>query len=76
MISWPANLTEPHLKAGKESADLYARVRFGIAPVGMPAHPPAKYSDRDVWDLVRFVQSAPYRDRLPPEVRVAVYPNQ
>ena len=74
-VAKPANLTEPHLKAGKESADLYARVRFGIAPVGMPAHPPAKYSDRDVWDLVRFVQSAPYRDRLPPEVRAAVYPN-
>ena len=74
-VSKPANLTEPHLKSGTRPQDVYARVRFGIAPVGMPAHAPPKYSDRDVWDLVRFVTAAPYPAKLPPPVRAAVYPN-
>jgi hypothetical protein len=42
--------------------------------VGMPAHAPPKFSDRDVWDLVRFVESASKPKDLPPDVRAAVYP--
>jgi len=72
-VAKPANFTEPTFKAGNRPEDVYARIRFGIAPVGMPAHP--KYSEREVWDLVRFVMSAPYPVRLPPDVRAAVYPN-
>ena len=74
-VAKPANLTERDFKGGKRPEDVYARIRFGIAPVGMPGHAPPKYSERDVWDLVRFVTSAPYRVRLPPDVRAAVYPD-
>jgi hypothetical protein len=41
----------------------------------MPAHGPPKYTERQVWDLVRFVTSAPYPVRLPPDVRAEVYRN-
>jgi mono/diheme cytochrome c family protein len=74
-VARPANFTEPGLKGGTRPEDVYARIRFGIPSTGMPAHPLPKYSDRDVWDLVRFVTSAPYPVRLPPDVRAAVYPN-
>lgn len=74
-VAKPANLTEPNYKGGARPEDLYARIRFGIAPVGMPAHGAPKYSDRDVWDLVRFVTAAPYSGKLPADVRAAVYPN-
>lgn len=74
-VAKPANFTETTLKGGKDPQDVYARIRFGIAPVGMPAHPPSKYTDREVWDLVRFVTSIPYPVRLPPDVRDAIYPN-
>ncbi|MCS6864293.1 MAG: c-type cytochrome [Gemmataceae bacterium] len=74
-VAKPANFTETTLKGGKEPHDVYARIRFGIAPVGMPAHPPSQYTEREVWDLVRFVTSIPYPVRLPPDVRDAIYPN-
>jgi mono/diheme cytochrome c family protein len=74
-VAKPANLTEPQLKGGARAGDLFARIRFGIAPVGMPAHAAEKYSERDIWDLVRFVAAAPYPGKLPIDVRVAVYPN-
>lgn len=74
-VAKPANLVEPNLKGGMRPADVYARVRFGIPAVGMPGHGPPKYTDRDVWDLVRFVTAAPYPAKLPPDVRAAVYPN-
>jgi len=74
-IAKPASLTEPPLKAGSRPEDVYARVRYGIPSVGMPAHAAPKYTERDVWDLVRFVTAAPYRVKLPPDVRAAVYPN-
>ncbi len=71
-VARPANFTEPGLKGGTRPEDVFARIRFGIAPVGMPAHP--KLKDREVWDLVRFIRSAPYPRELPPEVFAAVYP--
>jgi mono/diheme cytochrome c family protein len=68
-----ANLTEHPLKSQPQAEDLYARIRWGIAAVGMPAHP--EYTDRQVWDLVRLVQSMPFPRELPPPVRAAVYPD-
>ncbi len=72
-VAQPANFTEPHLKGGTRPIDVYHRVRGGIAAVGMPAHP--ELSDRQVWDLVRFVKAAPYPRELPSDVRAVVYPN-
>lgn len=71
-IATPANFTDLKVKGGNRPEDVYARVRYGIAPVGMPAHP--KLSDRQAWDLVRFVLAAPKPRELPPDVREAVYP--
>jgi mono/diheme cytochrome c family protein len=72
-VARPADLTDNRpLKGGKRAEDVFARVRGGIPAVGMPAHP--EYSDRQVWDVVRFVQAAPYPDRLPEDVRAVVYP--
>lgn len=69
----PANLVETTpFKGGKRPQDIFARVRGGIPAVGMPAHP--EWTDRQAWDVVRFVQSAPYPVRLPEDVRAAVYP--
>jgi mono/diheme cytochrome c family protein len=72
-VARPANFTETALKGGSRPEDVYQRIRGGIPAVGMPAHP--KLSERDVWDLVRFVRSAPYPRELPPDVRAALYPN-
>jgi mono/diheme cytochrome c family protein len=73
-VARPANLvaTDPIYKGGARPEDLFARIRFGIAPVGMPAHP--ELTERQVWDLVRFVKSAPNLHELPADVRKAVYP--
>ncbi|AMV24524.1 Cytochrome c [Gemmata sp. SH-PL17] len=71
-VAKPADFTQLTLKSGSRPEDVFARVRGGIPAVGMPAHP--KYSDREVWDLVRFVRSAPYMAQLPPDVLSAVYP--
>lgn len=72
-IAKPANFTTPELKGGTRPIDVYHRIRGGIPAVGMPAHP--KLTDRQIWDLVRFVRSAPYPRELPPDVRASVYPN-
>jgi mono/diheme cytochrome c family protein len=76
-IATPANFTASSSatstrRGGSRAEDVYARIRFGITPVGMPAHP--KLSDRQVWDLVRFVQSAPYQRELPEDIRAVVHP--
>ena len=65
-VAKPADLTNKDgafRGGGTRPADVYARVRFGIPPVGMPAHP--KLTDREVWDVVRFVRSVPYMRELP-----------
>jgi mono/diheme cytochrome c family protein len=72
-VAKPANFTATSLKGGSRPEDVFARVRNGIPAVGMPAHP--EYTDRQVWDLVRFVRAAPYPVQLPEDVRAAVYPN-
>jgi mono/diheme cytochrome c family protein len=71
----PVNFVEPLFKGGARPEDLFARVRFGIPSAGMPAHAAPKYTDRDIWDLVRFVSAASAPAKLPPDVRAAVYPN-
>jgi mono/diheme cytochrome c family protein len=72
LVAKPADLTATALKGGARPEDVFARVRGGIPAVGMPAH--SEFSDRQVWDLVRFVKSVPYPRELPPDVSKAVYP--
>jgi mono/diheme cytochrome c family protein len=74
-VSRPADLVAvvPAYKGGATPEDFFARIRGGITAVGMPAHP--ELSERQVWDLVRFVKSAPFHRELPPEVRKSVYPD-
>jgi len=68
----PPDLTAPVRKSGDRPDDLYPRIRGGIMPSGMPAHP--TLSDAQVWDLVNFVRALPYPRELPPDVRAKVYP--
>lgn len=72
-VSRPADLTVTALKGGTRPEDIFARIRAGIPAVGMPPHP--DLSDRQIWDLVRFVKSAPYQRELPREVLRAIYPD-
>ncbi|HJZ55454.1 MAG TPA: cytochrome c [Gemmataceae bacterium] len=68
----PADLTGTNLKSGNGPDVLFHRVRGGIQPSGMPAHP--TLTDAQVWDLVHFVRALPYARELPPDVRAKVYP--
>jgi mono/diheme cytochrome c family protein len=70
----PADLTKSNdsLKGGSSPEALYWRVRGGIQPVGMPAHP--TLPDAQVWAVVHFVRALPYRVQLPEDVRSKVYP--
>src|SRR5207253_4127195 len=72
-VAKPADFTQTIFRGGSRPEDVYARIRNGIKAVGMPAHP--QMSERDVWDLVRFVRAVAYQEQLPPEVRAAIYPN-
>ncbi len=68
----PPDLTQLKAKGGDRAEDLAARVRFGIAPSGMPAHP--VLTEAQLLDVVRFVRALPYPRELPPDVRAKVYP--
>src|SRR5579883_1441655 len=68
----PADLTAGDYRGGKESADLFRRVRCGITAAGMPGQP--GLTDDQVWDLVAFVRALPAPRDLPPDVRAKVYP--
>lgn len=68
----PADLTVSGFKGGGRPEELYQRIRAGIHPSGMPAHP--TLTDAQVWDLVHFVQALPYPRELPPDVRAKVHP--
>jgi mono/diheme cytochrome c family protein len=68
----PADLTAGGFKGGDRPEDLYQRVRGGIQPSGMPAHP--ALTDAQVWDVVRFVRALPYPRELPDDVRAKAYP--
>lgn len=66
----PADLTANAYKSGSRDVDFFRRIRGGIAAAGMPANP--TLTDAQVWDLVRFVRSAPHPRDLPPDVREKV----
>lgn len=66
------DLTRGEFRWGRDPADLAARVRNGIPGTSMPAHP--MLTDAELRDVVRFVRELPYPQRLPPDVRDAVYP--
>ncbi|MFO0798059.1 MAG: c-type cytochrome [Gemmataceae bacterium] len=68
----PPDLTQTRPKGGDRAEDLAARVRHGIAPVGMPAQP--ALSEAQLLDVVRFVRALPYPRELPPALRAKVYP--
>jgi mono/diheme cytochrome c family protein len=68
----PPDLTAPIRKSGSRPEDLYQRIRGGIMPSGMPAHP--TLTDAQVWDVVNFVRALPYPRELPQDVRAKVYP--
>ncbi len=70
-VAKPADFHEANLKGGTKPEQVFHRIRGGIPAVGMPAHP--HLTDRQIWDLVRFVCAAPYPIQLPEDVRVAVY---
>lgn len=72
-VAKPADFHEPNLKGGTKPEQVFHRIRGGIPAVGMPAHP--HLTDRQIWDLVRFIRAAPYPVQLPEDVRAVVYPN-
>ncbi len=67
----PMNLTTGVYRGGRRPIDLYWRIKGGIVPSGMADA--ASLPDKDVWDLVRFVQALPYPAMLPDDVRDKVY---
>ena len=67
----PANLTLGVYRGGRRPIDLYWRIKRGIDPSGMP--PTGVADDKDVWDVVNFVQTLPYPQMLPEDVRYKVY---
>ena len=70
----PADLTLGIYRGGRRPIDLYWRIHSGINASQMPATVPSAMSPEQVWDVVSFVQTLPYRDRLPSEVRDKIYP--
>ena len=68
----PAELTAGGFKGSDRPEELFSRIRGGIQPAGMPAHP--SLSDSQVWDLVWFVRAAPFPRELPEDVRAKVFP--
>lgn len=67
----PAELTLNKRKGGDRPEDQFSRVRGGIPPAGMPAHP--SLTDAQTWDVVRFVRSLPYPRELPVDVQEMIY---
>ena len=68
----PADLTAPARKGGDRPEEVFHRIRGGIQPAGMPAHP--ALTDTQVWDVAHFVRALPFPRDLPPDVRAKVYP--
>ena len=66
----PAPLTDVRKKGGDAPEQLFRRIRGGIPGSNMPA---LMLPDAQVWDLVHFLRALPYPDRLPEDVRGAVY---
>jgi mono/diheme cytochrome c family protein len=64
------DLTRGEYRWGRD--DLAARVRHGIPGANMPANP--LMTDGQVRDVVNLVRELPFPNRLPADVREAVYP--
>jgi mono/diheme cytochrome c family protein len=69
----PTNLTLGDFRGGKEPADLFCRIRFGIAASGMPGQPALTVDQ--VWDLAAFIRALPVPRQLPEDIRAKVYPD-
>jgi mono/diheme cytochrome c family protein len=74
----PRDLTQTNYRGGRRPVDLYYRIHGGVNGTPMPAFvtPGGKSDDewnRDVWDMVNFVQALPYPGMLPKEVRDQIY---
>jgi len=67
----PMNLTKGVYRGGRRPIDLYWRIKGGIGPSGMPKT--GLDNDKDIWDVVNFVQALPYPQMLPVDVRTKVY---
>jgi mono/diheme cytochrome c family protein len=67
----PANLTTGVYRGGRRPIDLFWRIKGGIVPSGMPEA--AALSDKEIWDVVNFVQAMPHPRMLPPDVRGRIY---
>ncbi len=67
----PANLTLAVYRGGRRPIDIFWRIKRGIDPSGMP--PTGVTDDKDVWDVVNFVQALPYPQMLPEDVRYKIY---
>jgi mono/diheme cytochrome c family protein len=73
----PANLMVSTYRGGRRPIDFYWRVTKGIGPSGMTGQgvpgKSSKLSEKDMWDLVNFVQALPYPAMLPDDIREKVY---
>jgi len=64
----PADLTQGVYRGGRRPIDLFWRIHSGINAANMPAADASLREHEDqVWDLVNFVQAAPFRGMLPEE---------
>jgi mono/diheme cytochrome c family protein len=72
-LAKPANLTAGVYRGGRRPLDLYWRIRGGINPAAMPASPETTLNDKEIWDLVNFIQALPYPRMLPENVRAKIY---
>jgi mono/diheme cytochrome c family protein len=62
----PADLTLGVYRGGRRPIDLFWRIGYGINAANMPAADASLREHEDqLWDLVSFVQAAPYRGMLP-----------
>jgi mono/diheme cytochrome c family protein len=60
----PANLNRGIYKGGRRPIDIYWRVAKGINGAQMPAHYPAPFDNKKMWDIVNFVLALPYEPNL------------
>ena len=67
----PANLTLGVYRGGRRPIDFFWRIKHGIDPSGMAST--GLTDDKDIWDVVNFVQAMPYPQMLPEDVRYKVY---
>ena len=67
----PRNLTLGQYRGGRRPVDLFRRMYAGIKGTPMPAFGGTALKDPELWDLVNYVMSLPYQDRIP---AVGVHP--